>query len=117
VKHGSVAAREELFEVGLGDLVEIQPRLGRQLSHIPEHVTELGGQRAAALRGQPAPVVADRLLHFLGRLAGLTAQSERRISEIRAGFGVHRRGPRALLVVGKMHEIKLPAWAAVPLPM
>src|SRR5262245_36916931 len=51
VQDGALAARQKLLEVALGDLIEVEPRLGGELGHVPQHVAELGGQRLAALLG------------------------------------------------------------------
>jgi hypothetical protein len=92
LEHAAVPARQELREVVAGDLVQVEPGLGGELGHVPEHVAELGRERGAALVAERAAVVADRLLHLLGAFAGLAAEPECRVGQIVAGVGVDGRG-------------------------
>ena len=95
-------AREQLVEVGLGDLLEIQAQLARQLGDVPEHVAQLLGHRGAALLRDRAAVVADRLLGVLGHLARLAAEPERGVGEPRLAR-VGGRAARARLILGQVH--------------
>src|SRR4029450_8242091 len=99
LQHAALAPREELREVVLGYLVEVEPGLGGELRDVPEDVAELPRQGGAALVGQQAAVVADRLRHLFGTLAALAAQAERGVGQVVARIGVHGRGPRAELIV------------------
>src|SRR5207248_11501149 len=99
-EHPPLLAREELLQVGLGDLLELQPELAGYLRDIPEHVAELPGDRPAALVGDQAAVVADRLLGVLGDLPGLAGEAEGGVGEPRLA-GVLRGAPRELLVSGE----------------
>ena len=51
LKDRCVLPRRELLEIGLGELVEVEAGLGRELGHVPEHVAELGGYGRAPLLG------------------------------------------------------------------
>jgi len=91
-------AREQLVEILLRDLLELQAELGGDLGNVPEDVAELLGDRRAALVGDEAAVVADRLLGVLCDLARLAGEAERRVGQ--PGLPrVRGRAARALLVV------------------
>ena len=102
-QHPALLAREQLVEVGLGDLLELQAGLGGDLGHVPEHVAELARQRLQALVGHDAAVVAQQLLDLLGHLAGLAGQAQRRVDDVVARARVGRGAPREPLVVGEEH--------------
>ena len=70
-------ARGELAEVGRGDCVEVEPRLGSHLREVPEDVAEALLEPLAPLRRQRAAPVAQSLLDDLRDLAGLDTDFRR----------------------------------------
>ena len=57
--------RRELLEVGLGDRLQIEPGLGRELGGIPEHVASSAAM-ASRRSSVGSTVIAHGLLHLLG---------------------------------------------------
>ena len=99
----SLLAGEQLVEVRLGDVVEVEAELARDLGDVPEHVAELLGHRCAAGLGDGAAVVADRLLGVLGHLTRLAGQAERGVGEPRLARVLGRAAGQAL-IFGELHE-------------
>ena len=100
----ALLARQELREVVLGDARRGRGRpRSRSWAMYRRTSPSSAAQSGAALVGERAAVVADRLLHLLGALAGLTAQAERGIGEVVAGVRVDGGGAGAVLVVGELH--------------
>ena len=65
-----------LLEILLGDLVQIEAELGRQVGDVPEHVAQLLGEPVAVEVHGVA--VSDRLLVFAVELPDLAGQAEER---------------------------------------
>src|ERR1019366_4916773 len=101
-EHAAALAREQLLEVCLGDLVEVEVQLARQLGDVPEHVAELLCHRLPPLAAEDAAVVPDRLLGVLGDLPGLPGEAERRVCEpgLARILGGAAREP---LILGDLH--------------
>ena len=81
----------ELVDVGGGNLLEVITELRRELRHVPEHVTQLELDRLPGWVVEDTPAVPKHLLDLVRHLAGLTAETQRRIDGVAAHLGIRGR--------------------------